>query len=84
MQQEELLARLDEIGKADLNVLLVDDDREALHLFARIISFSRPGYSVLRADSGEEALRMMRQRKPDIVLLDLLMPGMDGFSRPAS
>ena len=79
IRQEVLLAQLDEMEKPKLNILLVDDDRETLHLFARIISIARPHYSVLRAESGPEALKTMRQRKPDVILLDLLMPGMDGF-----
>jgi CheY-like chemotaxis protein len=48
-------------------------------LFARILSTIRPAYRVMRADNGREALIKMRENKPDVVLLDLIMPGMDGF-----
>ena len=38
------------------------------------------GYSVVEAASGEEGLRLVAELKPDVILLDLNMPGMDGFS----
>ena len=37
------------------------------------------GYRVLRAKSGQRALGLLRDRRPDVILLDLVMPGMDGF-----
>ena len=77
--QETLLVVLDEIGRTEMNVLLVDDDPETLQLFARILSVTRPGFHVIRASTGQEALMLMRTRAPDIVLLDLTMPGMSGL-----
>lgn len=62
------------------SILLVDDDAEALHLFSRILSSGLPRYRVLQAGSGQEALDLLRARRPDLLLLDLLMPGMDGLS----
>jgi len=79
IQQEVLLSALDAFDKSALDILLVDDDRETLHLFARIISAARPACHVLRANDGKEALSLMRQRQPDLILLDLIMPKMDGF-----
>ncbi len=63
---------------APMTVMLVDDDdhyREQLALVLR-----REGHRVLLASSGEIALYQMRQQAPDLVLLDLIMPGMDGLS----
>ena len=60
-------------------VLLVDDQPEALQLFARMLSSAERGYRVIRAESGPRALSLLRQQRPDVVLLDLIMPGMDGF-----
>jgi signal transduction histidine kinase/CheY-like chemotaxis protein len=77
--REVLLARLQELGDDVKNVLLVDDQPEALQLFARMLASARRGYRVLRAENGQRALNLLRQRRPDVMLLDLIMPGMDGF-----
>jgi signal transduction histidine kinase/CheY-like chemotaxis protein len=77
--REVLLARLQELGGDVKNVLLVDDQPEALQLFARMLASARRGYRVLRAENGQRALNLLRQRRPDVMLLDLIMPGMDGF-----
>lgn len=79
VQQEALLAALDQLGKAEMNLLLVDDDKEILHLLARIISIARPSYHVIRTNSGREALQLMRERQPDAIFLDLILPDLDGF-----
>jgi class 3 adenylate cyclase len=57
-------------------ILAVDDLQENRELVAR--SLSRLGHFVVTAASGEEALRALEQSDVDVVLLDLLMPGMDG------
>jgi signal transduction histidine kinase/CheY-like chemotaxis protein len=62
------------------SVLLVDDDPEALQLFNRMLSSSPEGYHVLLASDGREALQLLRSRHPDLLLLDLVMPRMDGFA----
>jgi CheY-like chemotaxis protein len=60
-------------------VLLVDDQPEALQLFGRMLALAERGYRVLQATNGQRALALLRERQPDVVLLDLIMPGMDGF-----
>jgi signal transduction histidine kinase/CheY-like chemotaxis protein len=77
--RQRLLATLDTLGQDVRDVLLVDDEREALQLFSRMLSSAETGYRILRARSGDQALRLLRERQPDIMLLDLVMPGMDGF-----
>jgi len=57
-------------------ILAVDDLQENRELVARYLS--RSGHIVVTAASGEEALRTLEQTDVDVVLLDLLMPGMDG------
>lgn len=57
-------------------ILAVDDLQENRELLAR--NLSRSGHIVITAASGEEALRVLEQSDVDVVLLDLLMPGMDG------
>ncbi|HSJ57364.1 MAG TPA: response regulator [Anaerolineae bacterium] len=58
-------------------VLIVDDDRNNLHLLSRILE-SR-GYTVCAADSGAAALRSVHASPPDLILLDIVMPGMSGL-----
>ena len=64
---------------ADYRILLADDDRGLLEMLLSI--FRRAGYhDLLTASSGLEALRLWREEQPDLVILDVMMPGMDGFS----
>lgn len=79
VEQDVLLSALDEVGKEEMSVLLVDDDPETIQLFARIISISRPAVRVIRAASGREALQLMRERQPDAVILDMILPDINGF-----
>jgi len=59
-------------------VLVIDDDRNARDLMAR--GLSREGFRVITAPSGEEGLRLAREEQPDVITLDVLMPGMDGWA----
>jgi len=77
--RDQLLSTLEGLGDRVKRVLLVDDQPEALQLFARMLSSTNCGYRVLRAESGPRALSLLRQQRPDVMLLDLIMPGMDGF-----
>jgi twitching motility two-component system response regulator PilH len=58
-------------------ILIVDDSPTELHLFQNMLA--RNGFDVLVADSGEEGLRQARTSHPDCVLMDVVMPGMNGF-----
>jgi DNA-binding response OmpR family regulator len=58
-------------------VLIVDDDPDILDLYSRAIR--QAGAEALRAGNGLQALAILRETPPDLVLLDLSMPGMDGF-----
>jgi CheY-like chemotaxis protein len=58
-------------------VLVVDDDEALRELVAEAIADA--GYSVEQAENGQEALTKMRQSSPCIVVLDLMMPVMDGW-----
>jgi signal transduction histidine kinase/CheY-like chemotaxis protein len=59
-------------------VLVVDDDRTARELITR--GLEKEGFKVIAAASGEEALRLARAQRPDAISLDVLMPGMDGWT----
>src|SRR5438477_5104286 len=58
-------------------VLVVDDDPDILQTLA--LCLSTEGYRVLMASNGKEALDMLARERPDAILLDLMMPVMDGW-----
>jgi DNA-binding response OmpR family regulator len=58
-------------------VLIIDDDPDALTLIG--LTLERRGYTVLKAGGGAEALIMVEADPPDVILLDLMMPHMDGY-----
>jgi DNA-binding response OmpR family regulator len=58
-------------------ILAVDDDADILRLIERILT--REQYEVVTADNGAQALEMIKQQSFDAVLLDIMMPGVDGF-----
>lgn len=58
-------------------ILIVDDDPRFQRLVEKVLTSQ--GYAVLKAGGGQEALRLLFDHKPDLVLLDVLMPGMDGW-----
>lgn len=59
-------------------ILLVDDERAVREALAKTLASS--GYSVRLARDGKTALKSFSERRPDIVLLDVMMPGMDGYA----
>lgn len=76
---EALTAILKRIEREDeTTVLLVDDDPDAVRLMERTLTALPQPYRLLKAYDGTEALRVMRGQRPDVVLLDLVMPGMNG------
>lgn len=61
-------------------LLIVEDDPEQRGSYEALVREGLPGVRVLQAGDGEEALRAMREEAPCLVLLDLMMPRMDGFA----
>jgi DNA-binding response OmpR family regulator len=59
-------------------IMVVDDDPDTRSILVRHIR--REGFSVLEATSGLECLRLTKQHPPDVILLDVMMPEMDGFA----
>jgi signal transduction histidine kinase/CheY-like chemotaxis protein len=73
-----LLNQLEAVaGAKDQTVLIVDDDATARYLLAGVLASS--GYGLIEAATGEEGLRIARERKPVMIILDLAMPGLNGF-----
>ncbi|MFO8048408.1 MAG: response regulator transcription factor [Desulfosudaceae bacterium] len=58
-------------------ILVVDDEEDILELVR--VSLEREGYGVVCAESGEKALTLVRSGMPDMMVLDIMMPGMDGL-----
>ena len=67
------------LGKPVRRVLIVDDDPDVLRLFTRMLHVCDSTLSVAVASSGEQALERVRSDPPDLVLLDVVMSGMDGW-----
>lgn len=65
---------------AEKTILIVDDDAETLEMHARMIQMQPGKYRVHKASNGREAIELLRQDPPDLVLLDLMMPEMSGFT----
>lgn len=78
--QETLCAALEPLVGTDATVLIVDDEPEALQLYTRMLRSVQRRYRVLVANNGRRALSLLRERRPDVMLLDMVMPGMDGYS----
>jgi two-component system phosphate regulon response regulator PhoB len=59
-------------------ILVVDDEEDILHLVR--FNLAREGYDIVCADSGEKGLEIAKSQNVDLILLDLMLPGMDGLS----
>ena len=60
------------------NILVIDDDQVLLDLFGKILK--KLGFRVVLTDNGKDAVSLVRKTTPDVVLLDIKMPGMDGIA----
>ena len=58
-------------------ILIVDDSPTELHLFQNMLQ--KGGFETLVADSGEDGIRQAEAARPDCILMDVVMPGMNGF-----
>lgn len=58
-------------------ILLVDDSKTELHHLTELLT--KRGYSVRTAENGEDAMRRLGEETPDLILMDVVMPGQNGF-----
>ena len=58
-------------------ILVVDDSKTELHHMTELLL--KRGYSVRTAETGDEALKRLAEDKPDLILMDVVMPGQNGF-----
>jgi threonine synthase len=77
-QEEGLLAALEHLDERIKSVAIIDDDANAVRLLKRILQ-ARGQYILHEATNGREGLELLRRQRPDAVLLDLMMPELDGF-----
>jgi len=78
--QEGLVAALSRMSDDRFpRILIVDDHPDARRLIRRILQ-AQGNYSILEAGSGKEAIQISQREIPDLIILDLMMPEMDGFS----
>ncbi len=69
-------------GRSQPLVLIIEDQPDIVDLIDLILQ--RGGYQVLRAYNGTEGLELTRKHKPDVVLLDVMVPGLDGWEYHAA
>jgi GAF domain-containing protein/DNA-binding response OmpR family regulator/anti-sigma regulatory factor (Ser/Thr protein kinase) len=79
--EDELLQALNRVKRDQIihKVLIVDDEPSALQLLRRILG-SQPGYQLLEAGGGAQALSLVEAELPELIILDLMMPEVDGFT----
>ena len=59
------------------NILLVDDSKTELHALSEMLG--KRGFTVRTAENAEEAMKRLAEAKPDLILMDVVMPGQNGF-----
>lgn len=76
---EDQASSADNVGVGEkVNIVLIDDELSNHYLMDRYIA--RTGWSIVHADHGIEGIKLIREYKPDVICLDILMPDMDGWS----
>jgi threonine synthase len=76
---EGLLGSLEQIDGRVHSIAIIEDDPQSALLLRRILQ-TRGEYRIFEARDGIEGLEIVRRERPDLILLDLMMPGMDGFA----
>jgi CheY-like chemotaxis protein len=77
--REELEDALSRLPQPPQTVLIVDDNPHVVRLLARMLRAIDPSFRVLEAFGGKEGLDIARSERPDVMLLDLVMPEMNGY-----
>ena len=78
LPEEGLLSALEQIETSINRVVVIEDNTDAARLIVRILQ-TRGQYRVEIATSGASGIDLVRQVRPDVIITDLMMPGMDGF-----
>jgi threonine synthase len=78
-EPEGLLAALDRLDQRVRSIAIVDDNPDAVRLIRRILQ-AKANYQIFEANDGRAGLELVRKQHPNLVILDLMMPEMDGFA----
>jgi threonine synthase len=78
LQEEGLLASLENLDQRTRRIAIIEDNVDSARLLRRILQ-AQGEYQIDEAHDGREGLTMVRKNTPDLILLDLMMPGLDGF-----
>lgn len=78
--RDDLLASLEQLDSPVAHVLIIDDNPDLNSMFARMLRSSPAQYRVAQAYTGEDGLMIMRTQRPDAIILDIVMPDIDGFT----
>ena len=78
MAEEGLLTSLDSLDTRVQRIAIIEDNPDARRLLRRVLQ-ARGEYQIYEAENGREGIEIVRQHRPDLVLLDLMMPEVDGF-----
>jgi len=78
VQEEGLLGTLEQLDRSMRRIAILEDDPSATRLLRRILQ-ARGDYQIFTAEDGRSGLELIRRERPDVVLLDLMMPEIDGF-----
>ena len=76
--EEGLLGSLDNLDRSVQRIAILEDDQHAARLLRRILQ-ARGDYQIFEAYDGRSGLELIRREEPDVILLDLMMPEVDGF-----
>jgi len=79
LPQEGLLAALERLDERVRSIAIVDDNPDAARLIRRILQ-AKGSYQIYEAHNGRDGLALIQNQHPDLVVLDLMMPEMDGFA----
>jgi threonine synthase len=78
LAEEGILASLDHLDTRVQRIAIIEDDPDARRLLRRVLQ-ARGEYQIFEAEGGREGIELVRLHRPDLVLLDLMMPEVDGF-----
>lgn len=77
--EDGLLSSLEHLDRNVRRIAILEDNPDAIRLLRRILQ-ARGDYQIFEAYDGESGLEMIRRQRPDVILLDLMMPQVDGFA----
>lgn len=80
ISREGILAAIENLNCAVSSILIIDDEPDVVRMFRRMLQATLPICTIRQAYGGHDGLYQMRAQRPDVVILDILMPDIDGFS----